>query len=223
MTLQGEGPATGRRCFFVRLGMCNLHCSWCDTPYTWDHSRYDVAAECPDTPTEEIVQRLVDLGAKRDSMVVLSGGEPLMHHTKLLPLLVREFEWHVETNGTIPPPRWWTEHVTHTSVSPKVITHDSDPVKKRIKPRSLRKWASLADEGHAIFKFVVATTADLDLVADLVADIGIPVTSVWVMPEGTDATTLDARLADITQDAIDRGFNVTGRMHTMIWGQERGR
>lgn len=44
-TFQGEGPSLGRRAGFVRLGRCNLDCSWCDTPNTWDWSRFDPAIE----------------------------------------------------------------------------------------------------------------------------------------------------------------------------------
>ncbi|HHK7228110.1 TPA: hypothetical protein ACQXLV_002143, partial [Streptococcus pneumoniae] len=33
-TIQGEGPHAGRTCHFIRLGGCNLSCSWCDTPYS---------------------------------------------------------------------------------------------------------------------------------------------------------------------------------------------
>ncbi len=31
---QGEGPHTGRLCWFLRLGLCNLHCEWCTAPGT---------------------------------------------------------------------------------------------------------------------------------------------------------------------------------------------
>lgn len=57
-TYQGEGPHTGTRCHFIRLGQCQLSCTWCDTPDTWDHTRYDVAAENPWTPIETILDRL---------------------------------------------------------------------------------------------------------------------------------------------------------------------
>jgi 7-carboxy-7-deazaguanine synthase len=34
-SVQGEGPHVGRPSIFLRLGLCNLSCTWCDTPYTW--------------------------------------------------------------------------------------------------------------------------------------------------------------------------------------------
>lgn len=33
-TVQGEGPSLGRRAAFVRLGRCNLECTWCFVPET---------------------------------------------------------------------------------------------------------------------------------------------------------------------------------------------
>ena len=44
-TFQGEGPSSGQRAMFVRLGRCNLDCAFCDTAYTWDWTRYDPDAE----------------------------------------------------------------------------------------------------------------------------------------------------------------------------------
>lgn len=33
-SVQGEGPFVGRPSVFLRLGMCNLECVWCDTKFT---------------------------------------------------------------------------------------------------------------------------------------------------------------------------------------------
>jgi 7-carboxy-7-deazaguanine synthase len=43
------------------------------------------------------------------------------------------------------------------------------------------------------------------------------------MPEGTDAATIASRLAWLAPAAIDRAWNVTTRLHVLLWGDERGR
>lgn len=226
-TFQGEGPHTGRRCYFVRLGHCNLHCAWCDTPYTWDRTRYDLDAENPDLEVGTIGDRLAALmdpwewGNTTDRpVVVLSGGEPLIHHPRL-PALFDAFpaDWHVESNGTIPPPPWWSEYVTHTTLSPKVA-QDDDPWARRIKPRVLQRWAELRD---VAWKFVVRTESDLDVVEALRGDLDLPRARVWIMPEGVTPGAILTRQAALSQAVTDRGYNLTTRLHTLLWGTERGR
>lgn len=228
-TIQGEGPHTGHRCYFVRLGGCNLHCSWCDTPYTWDPTRYDLAAENPEMDWEEIIAKLRDLGAIPGDVVVLSGGEPLIHHHRLHGLLHPDFRWHVESNGTIPPPRWWADVIAHTTLSPKI--HDQgDPEKRRLKPKALRKWADLTLRGvPVVWKFVVDwrqadyLDRDLAVIDHLVADYGLPHQAVWLMPLGTTRDDVLAGQKRAGAVALDRGYNLTTRLHTLLWGDERGR
>lgn len=40
-TFQGEGPSAGQLALFIRLSRCDLSCPGCDTPESWDWSRYD--------------------------------------------------------------------------------------------------------------------------------------------------------------------------------------
>ena len=44
-SLQGEGVTTGIPSVFLRLALCNLACSWCDTRYTWDWEQHDYGQE----------------------------------------------------------------------------------------------------------------------------------------------------------------------------------
>ena len=74
-TLQGEGPSTGRRCGFVRLGRCNQACSWCDEPQTWAWDRFDQSAELHEMAVDEVLEVL---DAMDVDMVVVTGGEPLL-------------------------------------------------------------------------------------------------------------------------------------------------
>ena len=217
-TFQGEGPHAGRRCAFVRLGRCNLTCEWCDTPFTWDRTRYDLSVTCPDTEIAEVHNRLRAIDA---NMVVLSGGEPLLHTSKLPELLSSPWEWHAETNGTIAPPDWWELYVAHTTVSPKINTRD--PEHRRLRPKALEAWADGARRGWVAWKFVVTELVDLEVVAKLVADYEVPARAVWVMPEGTRAVTVINRHRRLAQGILDSGFNTTTRLHTLLWNDERAR
>lgn len=217
-TVQGEGPTAGRRAGFVRLGRCNLDCRWCDTPYTWDWDRYDPAVEVTATPVADVVARLDAMGVDR---VVVTGGEPLLQQRALVPLLAalgeRGWAVEVETNGTIAPAPDVAAAVSAFNVSPK-LANSGVPGDRRIRPAAL---AALAATGKAAFKFVATGPSDLDEIAALAGAHGLA--PVWVMPEGTDAATVAARLAALADAVVARGWNLTPRLHVLAWGDERGR
>lgn len=225
-TIQGEGPYAGRRAVFIRLGGCNLSCSWCDTPYTWDSSRFDVNTECPDIPAGEIVDQAI--AHHRAGMFVITGGEPLLHQRRpgFEHLVARLAAWgpvHVETNGTIPPLPEIAAQITHFTVSPKLANNGADQEKRRIRPVALAAFTDLATADRACFKFVATAPTDLDELAVVVDTHRLPAHAVWVMPEGTSAHDVITRHRDIAAAAIDRGWNTTTRLHTLLWGEERGR
>ncbi|MDQ3679624.1 MAG: 7-carboxy-7-deazaguanine synthase QueE [Actinomycetota bacterium] len=216
-TLQGEGPSVGRAAGFVRLGRCNLSCTWCDSRYTWDWERYD--------PGEELrtvgVQSLLDqLESMRVGMVVVTGGEPLLQQRHLVPLLrgakVRRWRVEVETSGTIAPDLSG-DLVDQFNVSPK-LAHSGNEQARAYRPDVLR---SFRDSGRAVFKFVVRTPSDLDEVASMVDECGLD--PVYVMPEGTDAATVTARMRQLAEPVLARGWNLTPRLHILLWGDGRGR
>lgn len=221
-TIQGEGPHAGRRVWFVRTGLCNLSCSWCDTPYTWDETRFDVKADNPLTEPDVVWDWLLARGADEGDRVVLSGGEPLMWASQLPDYLHPRWRWHVETNGTRPPPPWWLARIEHTSVSPKINT--DDPVSKRLRWPVLEEWAEHAHNGAAVFKFVATDpTIDIERIEAVVGRLGLCADEVWVMPEGTTPERVLAGMGDLAGPVLEHGWNLSSRLHTLMWGEERGR
>jgi len=217
-TFQGEGPSIGRRAGFVRLGRCNLDCTWCDTPYTWDWNRFDPAVELRSEPIGAVVERLA---AMAPEIVVITGGEPLLQQRHLEPLLAacaeRGWPVEVETNGTIVPDDAIVPLVARWNVSPK-LANSGVAVDKRLRAPAL---AALMATGRAVFKFVAADPAELDEIAAVVHAHGLE--GIWVMPEGTDPVTLTTRARALADPVLARGWNLTPRLHVLLWGDERGR
>lgn len=99
-TIQGEGFYQGHAAYFIRLGGCDVGCVWCDVKESWD------AAAHP----HFTIQSLVDqVKATPATMVVITGGEPLMHHLDALTeaLHAAGLQTNIETSGSSPLSGHW--------------------------------------------------------------------------------------------------------------------
>lgn len=224
-TIQGEGPHLGRRCWFLRLGECNLHCSWCDTKFTWDWANHDRAQELRDQDAATIADRLIQAGARNGSVVVVTGGEPLIHHNRppFRALVGRSgppFAWHLESNGTIWPGDECALAFAHVTLSPKIGQSD-DPEKRRLPVRSMTRWAEHSRHtGNVAWKFVVRDGYDVGVVREFVDLYGIAAEDVWCMAEGTTPWHLLQRQAALADGIVAAGFNLTTRLHVLAWPNE---
>lgn len=92
-TIQGEGYNTGKAAYFIRLGGCDVGCSWCDAKETWNPSLY------PPTDINKIVQEALKNKARS---IVITGGEPLAYPLDKLceQLKLNNFEIFLETSGS---------------------------------------------------------------------------------------------------------------------------
>ena len=177
-TIQGEGPSAGRPAVFVRLGACNLTCSWCDTAYTWDSGRYDLALELTVRATDDVAREVL---AKRPSLVVLTGGEPALQSREAARLArtasAAGAAVELETSGTVPLGEL-ADTVRLVVVSPKL---KSSAVLRQARLR----WSVLSEIAalpHAVFKFVVQSPTDLYEVDKIVSRLNIQQGRIWLMP-----------------------------------------
>jgi len=99
-TLQGEGYHQGRAAYFIRLGGCDVGCVWCDVKESWDAEKH------PKRSIESLVEEVKQTAAK---LVVITGGEPLMHDLETLTAALQSagFETNIETSGSHPLSGHW--------------------------------------------------------------------------------------------------------------------
>lgn len=99
-TLQGEGSYQGQAAYFIRLGGCDVGCVWCDVKESWDAEKH------PRKKTAELVDAVLQTPAK---IVVITGGEPLMHSLNVLTTQLRAagLRCHLETSGAHPVSGHW--------------------------------------------------------------------------------------------------------------------
>lgn len=107
-TIQGEGFHQGRAAYFVRLGGCDVGCVWCDVKESWDANIH------PRMRIHEIKEAIIRQCGKTDEkkklpIVVITGGEPLMHNLDALTSALQEagFETNIETSGAHPLSGKW--------------------------------------------------------------------------------------------------------------------
>jgi organic radical activating enzyme len=218
-TIQGEGCHTGHRVGFLRLAGCNLACVWCDTPYSWDWTRYDKDEESHKMTFEDIGEAIKPMKVHR---LIVTGGEPMLQQRNFPAIAaVTGCLLDIETNGTIAPKDEIIDSVDMFVVSIK-LAHAGDSLEARIKWDAIHKFSELAEQGKAIFKFVAQNLEDFDEVQQIVETGRIPAHSIWIMPEGMTADKQLQSMREVADWVIEKGWNLSPRLHTLIWNLERG-
>jgi organic radical activating enzyme len=227
-TLQGEGPSQGMPAFFIRLGLCNLDCRWCDTPYTWDWTgkngyAFSKQIELKRMSVDDVYHRCKTSVAP--NLIVITGGEPMLQQRSMLDLAKRLIaDGHrieIETNGTVMPEDGWEPlahgHDVHFNVSPK-LWNSGVAADDAIKIDVLRRLYEMG----ATFKFVVKAPACIMQVNGITQEVGVFPQDVYLMPEGRSQQEILDALPQVFDDCIHYGYNLTPRMHVLAYGSKRG-
>ena len=99
-TLQGEGFHQGKAAYFIRLGGCDVGCVWCDVKDSWDAERH---------PLLKIEDLILNISKTPSQIVVVTGGEPLMHDLDELTSALQSagLKTNIETSGAHPLSGKW--------------------------------------------------------------------------------------------------------------------
>lgn len=136
-TLQGEGFHQGKAAYFIRLGGCDVGCVWCDVKDSWDAGKH---------PLHSISSLVAEVKKHPGKIVVITGGEPLMHDLTELTAQMQAagLRTHMETSGSSPLSGRW-DWITLSPKKfkaplPEVLPHASE-LKIVVFNRSDFAWA----------------------------------------------------------------------------------
>lgn len=232
-TVQGEGRFAGYPAIFVRLSGCNLDCSWCDTPYTWDWTGKNgtvyIRSEEEFNPSDEqLLSEVEQILTNSDQRIIISGGEPLLQSKGIRAFhsMIRKAGLNnpidIETNGTVKPiDDLNTEIISHYTVSPKF---GSSGIEWRPRwDKTIEQFRNLALVGKADCKFVISDQQDVECVEEFINKFSFPTQNIYIMPEGKTSRELERSAGLVADTAINLNVKYSDRLHVRIWEDERKR
>lgn len=152
---------------------------------------------------------------------MVTGGEPLLQQPQLISLTERLVaagrRVEIETNGTIAPEPALVATVARFVVSAKLPSF-AHPGDVPINAEALRAFVACKT---AVFKFVTTTVADLDTVASIVETHRLA--PVWIMPAAASSQELIAGLRQVADQTLAHGWQLSARLHLLLWEDARGR
>lgn len=222
----------------------------CDSSYTWSKKYKHLIT---DKTVEEAVDELTALlphgkfvhpVTQQNAHMVFTGGEPMLKPTQPgMREVIEEFKRRgnqpmnvtVETNGTKPITdefaEWiqreytnWTGREWYWSLSPKLWSTAGEQHKRAIKPEVIGRYAEVSPVGQ--LKYVVNGTdeswREVEENTKLFREAGCNY-PVWIMGVGGTFEGLVQTEASIADEAIQRGYNYTSRVHVHIYGNAIGK
>jgi 7-carboxy-7-deazaguanine synthase len=111
-TLQGEGFYAGNAAYFIRLGGCDVGCVWCDVKESWNadaHPKFSINQIVEKAIEETGINNLQPSTLNHKPLVVITGGEPLLHNLNQLTTTLQQagFATNIETSGSSPLSGSW--------------------------------------------------------------------------------------------------------------------
>jgi 7-carboxy-7-deazaguanine synthase len=201
-TLMGEGVSSGYPCTLIRLGGCNLDCTYCDTRYALlDYRKFSL---------EKILNRVRNPYPNR---VLVTGGEPLIQPgtpSLIKCLLDRGHKVYLETNGSMDV----------SSIDPQVVKvlDLKCPTSGQENKNLYQNLNHLTQQDE--IKFVIADRSDF-LWARKILEMYSIQNRHTVLFSPVEKNLNPRVLAEwILKEELEVKFQI--QLHKIIWGEKRG-
>lgn len=236
LSIQGEGKFAGRLAVFVRFAGCNLNCvgfgvkaqkngkilQGCDTL----RAVFTKEFEFKEYNAKSLFDRVLELKKNFRAMVVITGGEPLIHHQNkeflafIELLLAKNLEVHFESNGSIELD--FNKYPLYKKCVFALGIKLSNSGVAKEKRLNFKAIESIVKNAKSFYKFVLDAKS-LKTSADEMNEILAKVPNeVYCMPLGENEEKLKINAPEIVEFCIKNGYNYTDRIHIRLWGEQEG-
>ena len=243
-TIQGEGIDIGRAVVFLRTHFCPVHCPGCDTAYTWNGTEKALNQDTKKVGSE-LMTKLNKAG--KGTGLIVSGGEPLLHYkntefARMLLMIGLKYWIGLETSGFVGAGlsqsdqnhviEWMGSifHSIHWSpkITPCLHGRQIDEELLYLAPKIVKLLAHRqlnSTEYRGAVKMVVKDQIDIEVVKRLddrfrFSEQRIPV---YLMPYGIEREEILKSCEELIPALAKTGYILSPRLHSIIWGKERGR
>lgn len=211
---QGEGPTTGRSALFIRFPYCNLQCTICDTKYSWKEGIIEIFKI-----SKEDLYKQID----NCNRIVFTGGEPFLN-IDIIKTIIEDYKhtkyYEIETNGTIIPSsemfKLFDQYNVHLNISPKIN------VKQFVKLDTTPYLIDHVKEKY-IVKFLAKNNKDMDFINTYVKNHNIQSENVWIQPIGITPEEMIKTIKQLETQILDNNYNVSARLHVLVFGDKKGK
>lgn len=207
-SIDGEGIFTGCLATFIRLGGCNMRCSYCDTGYALN------AKDGKEMSIAEIVRKVRKIG---NAHITLTGGEPLINPESaclVKALCERGFMVNIETNGSVDVSPFQNDNTVIT-MDYKTISSGENKKMSIDRINTLRKCDVLK---------IVCEKSDFPDIQDMLSKIKTNA-AVFISPifKKAEPKELVEFLKSTRDSGIKKEIRVQVQLHKIIWNpDERG-
>lgn len=184
----------------------------------WDFGRDEL---------KNLQPNLAKISNPKKPIVVITGGEPLIHHKNQIFgafvrfLLEQNFDVHFETNGTI-----WVDFDKFSELKKCVfaiglkLSNSLESREKRLNFDALR--AIKQNSRLSFYKFVLSSHDLPSANVEISEILSIIPNEVFCMPMGQNLDEISKNARKICEFCIKNGYNYTDRLQVRIWNDKMG-
>ena len=244
-SFQGEGLYAGSPSIFFRFGGCNLGCVGfgvetlspldgstligCDSQKAVDERHFKQTWESVDSDRLIAIVQEYERELNYHPDIVITGGEPLMHHTNIEMVELIEFAKSnfnrvtIETNASIKINFEKYPIYTYPNYSMSVkLENSGEKYEDRINPEAIE--ALLLNSNNSYFKFAVnqeyiENKSNIEIRS---LTMRYPNTPIYIMPVGECVSVLQKNDEGVIEFCKQFGYNYTDRTHIRVYNKRDG-